>query len=131
MGTMLTRFGHAYLPSPGGCDLGKRPIEQHLKGFEALGAKCEESNGYIKITSNNIVKCNKITLDKISVGATINIVLSSVFTEGETIIENVAIEPHVDDLICFLNCAGANIVRNNRTIYCYGVKKLHGVKYKI
>ena len=131
MGTMLARFGCAYLPMPGGCNFGKRPIEQHLKGFETLGAECFVEEEFIFIKSKNSLKSTKITLDKISVGATINIVLASVFLAGETVIENAAIEPHVDDLICFLNACGAKIARKDRKIYVNGVKKLHGTTYKI
>ena len=131
MGTMLARFGCAYLPMPGGCNFGKRPIEQHLKGFETLGAECFVEEEFISIKSKNSLKSTKITLDKISVGATINIVLASVYLEGTTIIENVAIEPHVDDLISFLNSAGAKIVRRGRKIYCQGVRKLSGTRYRI
>ena len=131
MGTMLARFNKAFLPMPGGCNFGVRPIEQHLKGFEALGATTSEEEGFVSINVSNHLKSTKITLDKISVGATINIVLASVFLDGETIIENVAIEPHVDDLICFLNISGAKIVRKGRKIYVNGVKRLHGATYKI
>ncbi len=131
MGAMLSRYNKASLPMPGGCNFGVRPIEQHLKGFEAFGANCIEENGFISITALNSLKSTKITLDKISVGATINIVLASVFLDGVTVIDNVAIEPHVDDLIRFLNACGAKILRINRRIYCEGVKKLHKASYKI
>ncbi|MBR2943495.1 MAG: UDP-N-acetylglucosamine 1-carboxyvinyltransferase [Clostridia bacterium] len=131
MGTMLARFGHAELPMPGGCNFGVRPIEQHLKGFSLLGAVCNEENDFVLISTKNPLKSTKITLDKISVGATINIVLASLFIEGVTVIENVAVEPHVDDLIHFLNSAGAKIIRYGRRIFCEGVKQLHGVEYEI
>ena len=131
MGTMLARFNKAFLPMPGGCNFGVRPIEQHLKGFETLGATTSGQEGYVSINVLNSLKSTKITLDKISVGATINIVLASVFLAGETVIENAAIEPHVDDLICFLNACGAKIARKDRKIYVNGVKKLHGTTYKI
>lgn len=131
MGTMLARFSKAYMPMPGGCNFGTRPIEQHLKGFSLLGAECREENGYVSINALNCLKSTKITLDKISVGATINIVLASALLDGVTTIDNVAIEPHVDDLISFLNSCGARITRKGRKIYCEGVKKLHGTHYKI
>ena len=131
MGTMLVRFSKAYMPMPGGCNFGTRPIEQHLKGFSLLGAECREENGYVSINALNCLKSTKITLDKISVGATINIVLASALLDGVTTIDNVAIEPHVDDLISFLNSCGARIIRKGRKIYCEGVKKLHGTHYKI
>ena len=131
MGAMLSRYQKAILPMPGGCNFGVRPIEQHIKGFEALGATSSEEEGIITLIALNGLKSTKITLDKISVGATINIVLASVFLDGVTVIDNCAIEPHVDDLICFLNTCGAKIIRKNRRIYCEGVKKLHKSSYKI
>lgn len=131
MGAMLSRFNKAYLPMPGGCNFGNRPIEQHLKGFNILGASSLEENGFISISASNGLKSNKITLDKISVGATINIVLASIFIDGITVIENVAVEPHVDDLINFLKTCGAKIIRHNRRIYIEGVRKLHKTSYKI
>ena len=131
MGTLLARFGEFSVPLPGGCNFGARPIEQHLKGFTLLGADCQEMDGFVEASVKKHLKSTKITLDKISVGATINIVLASVFANGVTTIENSAIEPHVDDVICFLNKAGAKIVRVGRSIYCEGVKALHGTKYRI
>ena len=131
LGAMISRFGEVEIPYPGGCNIGPRPIEQHIKGFNLLGASCIEEQGFIKIKAKNKLKSKKITLDKISVGATINMVLASVFIDGITVIENVAIEPHVDDLICFLNNAGAKIIRNGRIILVQGVKKLSGVTYSI
>lgn len=131
MGAMLARFGAVELPMPGGCNFGVRPIDLHLKGFESLGAQVSENNGEIKIEAKNGLKCEKITLDKISVGATINMVLASTLLNGVTVIENAAIEPHVDDLIAFLNKAGAKIMRYGRRIYIVGVSALHSVSYKI
>ncbi len=131
MGAFLARFGEIQLTMPGGCNFGVRPIEQHLKGFEALGAKCTEIDGMIKISTHKKLKSNKITLDKISVGATINMVLASAFLDGLTIINNCAAEPHVDDLICFLNQCGAKIIRQGRAIYVLGVNTLHGTEYRI
>lgn len=131
MGAMLARFGEARLPMPGGCNFGVRPIEQHLKGFSLLGADTKEEGAFIDIKASKKLKSAKIVLDKISVGATINIVLASIFNDGVTVIENAAIEPHVDDLICFLNNAGAKIIRVGRKIYSEGVSKLHSVQYRI
>lgn len=131
MGALLSRFKEASIPFPGGCNFGSRPIEQHLKGFEALGAKCSITNEIIEIDGKNALKSNKITLDKISVGATINMILASVCLRGVTFIENVAIEPHVDDLIFFLNKAGAKIMRYGRKIYIIGVSTLSKVRHKI
>ena len=131
MGAMLARFGYAKLPLPGGCNFGARPIEQHIKGFTLMGANCKEHDGIVEICANKGLKSTKIVLDKISVGATINMVLASVHTDGITVIENPAREPHVDDLICFLNTCGAKVARKDGKIYCVGVKKLSGVRYKI
>lgn len=131
MGAMLSRFGSVEIPMPGGCNFGVRPLDLHIKGFKALGADCEENDDKIKLFSNKSLKCNKIILDKISVGATINIVLASVLIDGVTIIKNCAMEPHVDDLIFFLNSCGACIKRYANVIVCKGVKRLYGTKYKI
>lgn len=131
MGAMLARFGYAKLPMPGGCNFGARPIEQHIKGFTMMGTNCKEHDGIVEICAVDGLKSTKIVLDKISVGATINMVLASVLTDGITIIENTAREPHVDDLICFLNTCGAKITRKDGKIYCVGVKKLSGARYKI
>jgi len=131
MGAVLSRFGEVKMPLPGGCNFGSRPIDLHLKGFEAMGASSEICGESVRIYTKNSLKCEKITLDKISVGATINMVLASVLTNGVTVIENAAIEPHVDDVICFLNAAGAKIMRYGRRIYVIGVKALKGISYKI
>ena len=131
MGTLLARFGELSLPLPGGCNFGARPIEQHLLGFKQLGACCELNDDIVYINGKNTLKSNKITLDKISVGATINMILTAVLLPGVTIIENIAIEPHVDDLICFLNKAGAKIMRYGRKAYIIGVSSLSRVKHKI
>ncbi len=131
MGTLLARFGNLAIPLPGGCNFGARPIEQHLKGFEALGAKCTLVNESVEIYGKNTLKSNKIILDKISVGATINMILASACLSGVTVIENIAIEPHVDDLISFLNKAGAKIMRYGRRAYIIGVTSLSKVRHKI
>ena len=131
MGVMLSRFGEVDIPMPGGCNFGARPIDLHLKGFGALGGECREEDGRIRIVSKKKLKSNKITLDKISVGATINMVLASALLEGTTQIDNCAKEPHVDDLIGFLNCCGAKIKRVDTTIVCHGVKALHGGEYTV
>ncbi len=131
MGTLLARFSEVNLNMPGGCNFGVRPIEQHLMGFERLGAVCTEKDGKIEIKAQKKLKNQKITLDKISVGATINMVLASIFIDGTTVINNCAIEPHIDDLICFLNKCGGKIKRRQRTIYVKGVRDLRGVSYTI
>jgi len=131
MGSMLSRFGKAKIPFPGGCNFGARPLDLHFKGFENLGAKCIEKEGIIEIFSTKSLKSKKIRLDKISVGATINMVLATAMLDGSTIIENCAMEPHVDDLIFFLNSCGAQIKRVDTTIFINGVKRLHGTSYAI
>ncbi|MBQ9744710.1 MAG: UDP-N-acetylglucosamine 1-carboxyvinyltransferase [Clostridia bacterium] len=131
MGTLLAVFGKVMMAYPGGCNFGQRPIDEHLKGFTKMGAKCKESDGYVEITTDKKLKNGKITLDKISVGATINMILASVLTEGKTIICNTAMEPHIDDTICFLNKCGANIKRVGNTIHIRGVDRLKGVRYSI
>lgn len=131
MGAMLARFGEACIGMPGGCNFGARPLDLHFKGFEQLGAEFEEISDLISIKSVKKLKSAKITLDKISVGATINMVLASFMLDGDTVIENCAQEPHVDDLICFLNLCGANITRDGKNIRCFGGKKLYGTTYRI
>lgn len=131
MGVMLSRFKKAFLPAPGGCNFGHRPIDLHLKGFQSLGASIVCDDGFVSISVPNELVSRKIVLDKISVGATINMILASIFINGTTIIKNVAQEPHVDDLICFLNRCGAKISREKNMIVCDGVNKLHGTSYKI
>ena len=132
MSTCLSRFGAIDMPYPGGCNFGSRPIEQHLKGFEALGAVCDGCNeNFISIKLLKKSKNLKIVLDKISVGATINMVMASVISDAETIIENVAKEPHVLDLIGFLNSCGADIVLCENKIKVKGVRRLSGKSYRI
>ena len=110
MGALLGRFGRATVTFPGGDNLGSRPIDQHIKGFEALGAKVTEKDDVINIdASGNGLKGARIALDTVSVGATINIILAAVRAKGQTIIENVAKEPEIIDIATFLNNMGANI----------------------
>ena len=114
----------AIVTFPGGCNLGVRPIDQHIKGFEALGAKVEIQHGYIKLTANKLVGAS-IYLDVVSVGATINIMLAAVRAEGLTIIENAAKEPHIVDIANFLNAMGADIKgAGTDVIRIRGVKEL-------
>ncbi len=118
LGAMLGRFGKAEVPMPGGCDFGSRPIDQHLKGFAALGAEVE--------------KGSQIYLDVASVGATMNLMLAAVLAEGTTVIENTAREPHIVDLANFLNSMGAEITgAGTDVIKIRGVEKLHGGEYSI
>ncbi len=108
LGALLGRFKRAEVALPGGCDFGLRPIDQHIKGFEAMGAKVEIEHGVVKVSADKLTGC-QIYLDVVSVGATINLMLAAVKAEGTTIIENAAKEPHVVDLANFLNAMGANI----------------------
>ena len=133
VGALLGRFGWAEVPLPGGCDLGGRPIDQHIKGWTALGATVEVRNGYICATTNGQrLKGTHIYLDIASVGATMNLMLAAVLAEGQTIIENVAKEPHIVDLANFLNSMGADITgAGTDVIKIRGVEKLHGGEYSI
>ena len=100
MGALLGRFNKAIVSKPGGCNFGSRPVDQHLKGFKALGADVSEDNGYYEIRANQLVG-GQIFFDIVSVGATINLMLAAVRAQGITIIENAAIEPHVVDIANF------------------------------
>lgn len=132
IGALLGRCGHAEVGLPGGCNLGPRPIDQHIKGFEALGAKVNVSNGNITATCDKL-KANSIYMDIVSVGATMNIILASVLAEGTTTIDNAAKEPHIVDLANFLNTMGADIRgAGTDVIKINGVKELKGnVTYSI
>ena len=126
MGALLGRFKRAIVTFPGGCNLGVRPIDQHIKGFEALGAKVEIEHGHIKLSANKLVGAS-IYLDVVSVGATINIMLAAVKAEGLTTIENAAKEPHIVDIANFLNAMGADIKgAGTDVIRIRGVKSLKG-----
>ncbi len=130
-GALLGRFGESIVYLPGGCDFGIRPIDQHLKGFEVMGAKCSLDGGMIKVKSEKLVG-NNVYLDVVSVGATVNIMLAAARAEGLTVIENAAKEPHIVDLANFLNCMGADIVgAGTDVIKIKGVKKLSGITYSI
>lgn len=126
IGALLGRCKAAVVGLPGGCNLGARPIDQHIKGFEALGAIVDILEGKINASAKKLVGTH-IYLDKVSVGATINVMLASVLAEGTTIIENVAKEPHVVDLANFLNTMGADVRgAGTDTIKINGVEKLSG-----
>ena len=133
LGALLGRFGKAKVLLPGGCNFGVRPIDQHLKGFEAMGCTHEISDGAIDIKSNGgKLKGNNIYLDVVSVGTTINLMLAAVKAEGLTVIENCAKEPHVVDLANFLNSMGANIRgAGTDVIKIRGVEYLRGITYSI
>ena len=131
IGSLLSKFGRANVPMPGGCNLGARPIDQHLKAFTALGAQYDLDYAMINVESENLVGAH-VFFDTASVGATINAMLASVMAEGTTILENVAKEPHIVDVANFLNTMGAD-VRGAGTdvIKIRGVKVMHGADYAI
>ncbi|AIS53514.1 UDP-N-acetylglucosamine 1-carboxyvinyltransferase 3 [Thermoanaerobacter kivui] len=131
IGALLSKFNEAVIAMPGGCNIGVRPIDQHIKGFEALGAETTIEHGLIRIKAKKLVG-NHIYFDVVSVGATINLMLAACKAEGVTILENCAKEPHVVDVANFLNAMGANIKgAGTDTIKITGVDKLHGCHYTI
>jgi len=133
IGALLGRFGEATVAMPGGCNFGGvRPIDQHVKGFTAMGADIDQSSGLVVAKTDSGLKGNSIYLDVVSVGATINIMLAAALAKGTTIIENAAKEPHIVDVANFLNSMGAD-VRGAGTdvIKVRGVKELHGGSYSI
>lgn len=131
LGALLGRYHEAIVPLPGGCNIGDRPIDQHIKGFEALGAKVVIEHGQVKMKADRLVGTD-IYLDVVSVGATINIMLAAVLAEGKTVIENVAKEPHIVDVANFLNKMGANIKgAGTDTIRIRGVEKLGSCSYSV
>ena len=133
IGAMLGRFGSAKTTMPGGCNFGVRPIDQHIKGMTALGADVEVRNGFVYAdTADGRLHGAKIYLDKVSVGATMNIILAATLAQGRTIIENAAREPHIVDLANFLNSMGADIRgAGTDTVKVNGVDALHGGSYAI
>ncbi len=132
VGALLGRFGQAEVPLPGGCDLGDRPIDQHEKGFSAMGAQVSVENGYIRTYAPNGLVGAHIYLDVISVGATMNLMITASLANGMTVIENAAKEPHIVDLANFLNSMGANIMgAGTDIIKIRGVQQLHGGAYSI
>jgi len=131
LGALLGKYNKAQVALPGGCDIGSRPIDQHLKGFRALGATVTIEHGMINTFADSLVG-NHIFLDVVSVGATINIMLASCMAEGRTVIENAAKEPHIVDVANFLNSMGANIKgAGTDVIRIKGVRRLHGTNYSI
>lgn len=131
LGALLGKFSKAHVCLPGGCDFGVRPIDQHLKGFAALGATYNIDSGIVNVECEKLIGTH-IYLDVVSVGATVNIMLAAVKSEGVTVIENAAKEPHIVDLANFLNRMGADIFgAGTDVIKIKGVKKLNGVSYSI
>lgn len=132
MGPLLARIGKARISMPGGCAIGARPIDIHLKGFEALGVKIEQGHGYIEASAPEGLKGTSIYFDFPSVGATENIMMAASLAEGTTILENAAEEPEIVDLANYLNKMGAKIrCAGTDTIRIEGVEKLHGADYTI
>jgi UDP-N-acetylglucosamine 1-carboxyvinyltransferase len=132
VGAMLGRFGQAKVAMPGGCDFGTRPIDQHIKGFEAMGAKVQVDSGYILAEAPDGMLGGHVYLDIVSVGATMNIMIGAVLAKGTTIIENCAKEPHIVDLANFLNSMGARVSgAGTDVIKVRGVDRLSGGAYSI
>ena len=133
IGAMLGRFGSAKTTMPGGCDFGVRPIDQHIKGMTALGASVDVKNGFVYAdAAGGRLHGARIYLDKVSVGATMNIILAATLAQGRTIIENAAREPHIVDLANFLNSMGADVRgAGTDTVKVNGVDRLHGGSYTI
>ena len=133
MGALLSRFHEANVALPGGCNFASRPIDQHLKGFRALGADVIETEDYVNLIAGPYgLAGNRISLDVVSVGATMNIIMAACLLPGQTVIENAAKEPHIVDLANFLNTMGAHISgAGTDTVKIRGVEKLHGGTYTI
>ena len=133
MGALLGRFGRAHVALPGGCNFASRPIDQHIKGFLALGADVDETEEYVALTPGEEgLRGGRISLDMASVGATVNIMLAATLLPGQTIIENAAKEPHIVDLANFLNTMGARITgAGTDTVKIRGVNSLQGGTYAI
>ena len=131
LGALLGKYKKAQVSLPGGCNIGLRPIDQHIKGFRALGADVKIANGLIYAEAERLVGSH-VYMDVVTVGATINVMLAAAMAEGQTIIENAAKEPHVVDVANFLNCMGANIKgAGTDVIRIKGVSTLHGTEYTI
>lgn len=132
IGALLGKYKYAEVALPGGCDIGVRPIDQHIKGFEALGAKVDIVSGGKVVAKADRLIGNHVYMDVVTVGATINLMLASVLAEGKTTIENAAKEPHIVDVANFLNSMGANIKgAGTDVIRIRGVQKLKGTEYSI
>ena len=133
MGALLGRFKKAHVALPGGCNFASRPIDQHIKGFMALGADVEETDEYVELQPGpDGLQGNRVSLDMASVGATVNIIIAATLLPGQTVIENAAKEPHIVDLANFLNTMGANISgAGTDTVKIRGVEALKGGTYAI
>ena len=133
MGALMSRFGRAHVALPGGCNFASRPIDQHIKGFAALGAIVDETDDYVNLEPGpDGLQGNRVSLDVVSVGATVNIMLAATLIPGQTVIENAAKEPHIVDLANFLNTMGAHISgAGTDTVKIRGVESLQGGTYAI
>lgn len=132
LGPMLGRFGHAQVSFPGGCAIGSRPVDLHLRGMEALGATVDVDGGYINARCEGRLKGARILLETVTVGGTENIMMAAVLAEGQTIIKNAAREPEIIDLARCLNAMGADVTgHGSDTIVINGVEKLHGCSYDV
>ena len=131
IGALLGKYKHAEVGLPGGCDIGARPIDVHIKGFKSMGAEVDIAYGHVIAKAERLIGTH-IYLDKVSVGATINIMMAAAMAEGKTVIENAAKEPHVVDVANFLNSMGANIRgAGTDVIRIVGVEKLHKTEYSV
>ena len=131
IGALLGKYKHAEVALPGGCDIGSRPIDLHMKGFRSMGADIDIAHGLV-IARANELKGTHIYMDKVSVGATINIMMAAAMADGKTVIENAAKEPHVVDVANFLNSMGANIRgAGTDVIRIVGVERLHATEYSV
>ena len=131
VGALLGRFGRAEVASPGGCEIGSRPIDQHLKGFEALGGRTDESRGMIRVETDQLTGSD-VFFDIVSVGATINVMLAAAKATGSTVIHNAAKEPHIVDVANFLNSMGARVKgAGTDVIRIKGQSHLHGSTYAV
>ncbi|GGD00446.1 UDP-N-acetylglucosamine 1-carboxyvinyltransferase [Pontibacillus salipaludis] len=132
LGPLLARYGHAKVALPGGCAIGSRPIDQHLKGFEAMGAKVNVGNGFIEAYTEGRLQGARIYFDVPSVGATENVMMAAALAEGKTVLENCAKEPEIVDLANYLNKMGAKVIgAGTETIRITGVEKLVGAEHNI
>lgn len=132
IGPLLARFGHANVALPGGCAIGSRPIDLHLKGFEAMGAKIEVGNGFVDVRSEGRLKGAKVYLDMPSVGATENIMMAAALADGVTIIENAAKEPEIRNLADYINAMGGYVEgAGTETIRITGVEELYGATHHV
>ena len=132
LGPLLAKFGRAKVSLPGGCAIGTRPVDLHLKALSKLGVKYKIIQGYIHATAPKGLIGAKITFSKISVGATENLIIAATLAKGTTILKNCAIEPEIKDLTNFLIKLGCNLKwLSNRTIRIKGVKNIHEIKYSV